>query len=708
MTERHSTPPDHGPDAMPEGEEQAPPGTRTMAVVRWALVGLMALAAVAAWVDHAWTASARGQAAGDQYICPMHPQIVTTYKGECPICGMDLVPAAAGEGAAAPAGAGAGAANYTCPMHPAFVTTDPKARCPDCGMKLTPVPDAAPAAAAGPPVPGLAPVELTADRVQLIGMRSEPASRERLASSIRSVGFVAANEASLVSVNTRFSGWVEQLNVGQTGQLVQKGEVLASLYSPEMLNAQQVFLNAIKWTERRPGGSATAPGIANDLERDARLRLELLGVAEQDVDAIAEAGVTQRTINVRSPVRGYVARKSVLKGLYVQSGTELFQLADLSTVWVLVDVYESEIPRVKVGQQATFELKAYPGKRFVGKVQFIYPALNTGSRTLQARVELRNPGLELRPGMFGDVTLDLGAAEAVVVPLEALIDTGDHRYVFVDRGGGRYEPRAVQAGWSGEGKVAILSGLAEGERVVTTANFLLDSESRLRAAVEGFGAAPAGHDAHAATPPAPPPASHAMPAAAPAPHAHPPAAAEAAYTCPMHPAFVTSDPKARCPTCGMKLVPRPAAPAAAAYTCPMHPAFVTSDPKARCPTCGMKLVPRPAGAPPPPHGAAPKPGAMPSHTAAHADPPMPAEARPVKAPEPPRGGHPAPGAAAAPDAAAMPGMPHGDAPMPAMKHDAPPTPAATPDAAAMPGVPHGDSPMPAMKHDAPPPAAPKP
>lgn len=506
MTDRHTPPPGHEQDVlMPEGEEQAPAGTRTMAIVRWALVGLMALAAVAAWVDHARTSRSERQAAGVQFICPMHPQIVTTHQGECPICGMDLVPAAGPPGGDASAAPAPGPARYTCPMHLAFVSTDPKARCPDCGMKLVPLaaeaaPQAAAAAPAGPPVPGVVPVELSADRVQLIGMRSVPALRETLGSAIRAVGFVASNESSLVSVNSRFSGWVEQLSVGQTGQLVQKGEALAALYSPEMLNAQQVFLNAIKWTDRKPGGSAQAPGIANDLERDARLRLELLGVAPQDINAIAEAGLPQRTINVRSPVRGYVSRKSVLKGLYIQAGTELFQLADLSTVWVLVDVYESEISRVKVGQQASFELKSYPGKKFTGRVQFIYPALNTGSRTLQARIELRNPALELRPGMFGDVTLELGATEAVVVPQEALVDTGDHQYVFVDRGGGRYEPRPVKAGWSGDGRVAILAGLAEGERVVTTANFLLDSESRLRAAVEAFKAAPAPHAAHDAAP----------------------------------------------------------------------------------------------------------------------------------------------------------------------------------------------------------------
>lgn len=610
MSQSHPTPPDHGPDALPEGEEQAPPGTRTMAIVRWALVALMALAAVAAWVDHAWRTRSHEATAGAQFLCPMHPQIVTTHRGECPICGMDLVPAAAAKDAGAPA-----AERYTCPMHPAFVTTEAAARCPDCGMKLVAVPGAAPAPG-GPPVPGLAAVDLPPERVQLIGMRSVPAARETLASTLRAVGYVAASEASLVSVNTRFSGWVEQLDVGQTGQLVQKGEVLAALYSPEMLNAQQVFLNAIKWTERKPGGAAPAPGIANDLERDARLRLELLGVAPQDVDAIAEAGQPLRAINVRSPVRGYVARKSVLKGLYVQSGTELFQLADLSSVWVLVDVYESDIPRVRLGQQATFETRAHPGRRFTGKVQFIYPALNTGSRTLQARVELRNPGLELRPGMFGDVTLDLGAAEAVVIPQEALVDTGEHRYVFVDRGGGRYEPRAVEAGWSGGGRVAILSGLAEGERVVTTANFLLDSESRLRAAVEGSNSAAA----PTPTPPARPP-----PAAADHQgHGH--AAAAPAYTCPMHPGFVTADPKARCPECGMRLVPKaPAPPARAAPAA--APGARPAAPPAHAPAHGSAdhgVMTAPPASPP-----APAP-----HAAGHGDMSTPAAPPPAPTPSP--------------------------------------------------------------------------
>ena len=459
----------------------------------------------------------------------MHPQIVTDHKGECPICGMDLVVAGSASTAASatappampampadhaghagaapgtaasapgtapgPTGAAPGLPEYTCPMDPEVVTTDPKARCPKCKMKLVPrVPAAAGSAppsanapsAASAGVPGLVPVELSADRIQLMGLRTALAAREALGTSLRAAGFVAPNEAGLMSVNIRYSGWVESQVVAQTGQLVQKGEVLLTVYSPELNTSQTVFLNTIRWSDKR-GGTGPAQAQGSDMERDARNRLELMGVATVDIDAIAESGKPLRAVPVRAPGRGYVARKSVVKGLYVQAGTELFQLADLSSVWVLVEVHEGDLSRVRLGQQATFETSSAPGQRFAGRVQFIYPGLNTGSRTLQARIELGNPKLELRPGMFGDVTLETGAAEAVVIPADALVDTGDHRYVFVDRGGGRFEPRAVRTGASGGGKVAILEGLADGERVVTRANFLLDSESRLRAAVEGHG-----------------------------------------------------------------------------------------------------------------------------------------------------------------------------------------------------------------------------
>jgi Cu(I)/Ag(I) efflux system membrane fusion protein len=513
MSEPHATP--HGDEPLPEGEEAPPPGTRAMGIVRWSLVGLMAVAAAAAWIHHATSGGVLSHA--ERYHCPMHPTVVATAGGECPICGMDLVLVApgAGEGggerggghaghgeaAGAPAAAGPSAAHgapagplYECPMKcdPKFVTPDPKARCPVCGMKLAPVAPAVDAPAAAPEgVPGLAPVDLTVDRIQLMGMRTAAARRAPLSASLRTVGFVTAPEGGLVSVTTRFTGWIESLGASETGQAVARGQILATVYSPEMINAQQVFLNAIRWSDRREGATqgvagptpTASPQLASDLERDARVRLEQLGFAREDIDAIARTGKPTSGVNVRSPVRGYVARRSAIKGLYVQPGTELFQIADLSRVWVLADVYEGEIGRVAVGQKATLALAAWPGETFTGRVTFLYPAINTGSRTLQARLEFPNPGLRLRPGMYGDVTLEVGASEAVVVPREALVDTGEVQYVFVARGGGRFEPRRVRVGLGGEGQVAILSGLAEGESVVTSAAFLLDSESRLRAAL---------------------------------------------------------------------------------------------------------------------------------------------------------------------------------------------------------------------------------
>lgn len=532
------------PGELPEGEERPPPGTRAASIVRWALVGLMAAAALGAWVYHA-TSGGVLSAQAARFQCPMHPTIVQAQKGECPICGMDLVPVAAGASASGPAstpaqpGAGgaaphgdhaaaapaparfqcpthpsivqetrgecpvcgaalvpvaapaaptaaAGNAEYTCPMHPAFVTADPKARCPECGMKLVPrSADAAPQDG----VPGLAPVELSAERIQLIGMKTAAATLEPLPATLRTAGFVTPTERGLVSVTARYTGWIEAVAVDETGRSVEKGEVLATVYSPELVTALQTVLAAVKWSGRTTTAvPAGTPSFAGDAQRDARARAELLGIARQDIDAVVASGELPPTIPIRSPVRGHVARKSAVRGLYVSPGTELFQLSDLSSVWLLADVYEAEIGRVHVGQKATLELPAWPGETFTGRVTFIFPALATGSRTLQARIELRNPGLRLRPGMYGDVTLDLGARTAVTIPADALVDTGEHQYVFVSKGHGRFEPRRVRSGWSGGGRVAILSGLAEGERVVTTANFLVDSESRLRAAIEGFGA----------------------------------------------------------------------------------------------------------------------------------------------------------------------------------------------------------------------------
>jgi Cu(I)/Ag(I) efflux system membrane fusion protein len=536
MTERDVMPADGRADEMlPEGEEIAPPGVRAAAAVRWALVGLMAVAAVGAWASWAGIGARLSRPAAT-YICPMHPSVVQDHKGGCPICGMDLVPLAASRKAAsAPAPAAAAAKTFWCPMHPEIESDEPEARCPRCGgMKLVardPVAVARAAASAGAgaywcpmhpevtsddpaatcpkcggmklmvrpgptglpggPPPGLVPVEIGAERTQLMGMRTARVTRQRLAPQLRTVGFVSANESHLAIVAARFTGWVETLEVAQSGQRVEKGQVLATVYSPELLTAQQVYINAAKWADKQGGSSASAAGT---LDGDARKRLELLGIAREDIARVAQAGQPQLALPLRAPVAGYVAKKAALPGLYIQPGTELFQIADLSTVWVVADVYEHDMSRIRVGHSARLLLAAYPGEAFTGRVQFIYPAVNPESRTLQARMEFRNPGLRLKPGMYGDVVIALDAAEGLAVPSDAVVDTGELQYVFLSRPGGRFEPRVVRLGARGEGKVQVLEGLAEGDAVVTSANFLVDSESRLRAAVEGFAPAAAAVD----------------------------------------------------------------------------------------------------------------------------------------------------------------------------------------------------------------------
>jgi Cu(I)/Ag(I) efflux system membrane fusion protein len=295
---------------------------------------------------------------------------------------------------------------------------------------------------------------------------------------------VAVDEARLARVHARYSGWVEQLLVATTGQKVRRGQVLAALYNLELVPAQQEFLAARRWSKPGATGESTLAPSGESLEEDARARLELFGLSRGEIEVIAKTGKPARAIAVSAPIDGYVVRKSAVRGSYVQPGTELFEIADLSKVWVVAEIYEYDMARVRVGQTVDVALSAYPGQRFSGKVAFIQPTVDAATRTSSVRVELPNKDGKLRPGMYGDVTIRLDGAEGVVVPAEALVDTGEYQYVFLAREGGRFEPRRVRAGARSGGKVQILEGLAPGDSVVTTANFLIDSESRLRAAIE--------------------------------------------------------------------------------------------------------------------------------------------------------------------------------------------------------------------------------
>ncbi|HEY8925759.1 MAG TPA: efflux RND transporter periplasmic adaptor subunit [Polyangia bacterium] len=446
---------------MPDAPQGPPRGAHAMAIVRWGLVALTALVAAGTIMHFAGVrlGAAKTQASGQLYQCPMHPAVVQDHPGQCPICSMTLVPKARG---------------------PAKPSSSIETGAAAAGQSTAPA-----------PVPGLAGVDLTPERIQLIGMKTAVVKREALGGELRTVGAVEASERGLAQVTTRFSGWIQSLKVSATGERVRRGQVLATIYSPDVLRAEQELLVTRGWTSTGPGASGVhdhqAP-IAG-LEDGARRRLELLGISSQEIDEIAKSGKPVEAMAIRSPVEGFVVAKNALVGVAVQPGTVLFQVADLSTVWVTADIYEQDISRIHVGQRARLELTAYPGEMHSGKVQFVYPTLDPANRTLKVRLEFRNrfdrSGPRLRPGMFGTVHLDLPATTGLMVAAEAVVDTGDTHYLFVAKGGGHFEPRAVKVGARVKDRVEVLSGVAEGETVVTTGNFLVDSESRLRAAIEG-------------------------------------------------------------------------------------------------------------------------------------------------------------------------------------------------------------------------------
>lgn len=325
-------------------------------------------------------------------------------------------------------------------------------------------------------------------RQQLIGVTTAVLEPRPLETTVRAVGRVEYNEERIAHVNLRISGWVEDLFIDYTGQLVRKGQPLFTLYSPDLVATQDEFLLALK--ARNKVKDSPVPEVhkqAEELVEASRDRLHLWTLTDQQIQEIARRGKANTYLTIYSPVTGYVIDKKVFKGMYVQPETRLYSIADLSLVWMNAEVYEFEVPFVKVGQLTAITFTGYPGEEFHGRISYIYPYLNEEARTIKVRVEIPNPGLRLKPEMYGTAQIKVNRGTRLAVPEAAVLDSGARQLVFLVRGEGLFEPRTVKLGPKIGGYYEVQEGLDAGDKVVTSGNFLIDSESKLMAATNMMG-----------------------------------------------------------------------------------------------------------------------------------------------------------------------------------------------------------------------------
>jgi RND family efflux transporter MFP subunit len=407
----------------------------------------------------------------------MHPHYRSDKPGNCPICSMKLVPL---EGSPPP---GAAPAETTRSAGGGASETGAAAAALS-GHHHTAGP-AAPSREGQPPLLRIAP-----ERQQQIGVKFATAAMTPAVVEIRAVGKIAYDETRIAHVHTKVSGWIEDVFVGFVGAAVKRGQPLFTLYSPDLVASQEEYLLALK-AERELGGSTltrAAEGSRSLLEA-ARRRLQLWDVTPEQIAALEQAGQVAKTVTIHSPVSGVVTeREAYHHGRTVTPEMDLYTIVDLSRVWVLAEVYEYELPHVRPGQPAEAQLpNDTETKSLTGKVAFIAPFLDPKTRTGQVRIEFANPGLALRPEAFVNVLLRRDLGRRLVIPKDAVMDTGRAQYVFLDKGEGYFEPREVKLGPEvAQGRV-VAQGLAEGDRVVSAANFILDSESRLKGAFDAMG-----------------------------------------------------------------------------------------------------------------------------------------------------------------------------------------------------------------------------
>lgn len=366
---------------------------------------------------------------------------------------------------------------WRAPMDPAYISEKP-GKSP-MGMDLIPVYEGEESSEGG--------IKIDPTTVQNIGVKTALAEKIHLIKEVRTVGRVDCDERKVTDVTTKIEGWIEKLHVNFTGQEVQKGEPLIEIYSPELVLTQEEYLLALKYKDKLQQSSS--PDIlkgSESLLNSTRRRLELWDISKPQIEKLEQTGNVQKRMAINALSRGVVIDKMALEGMYVKPGMSLYRFADISTVWVYADIYEYELPWIKIGQKAVMTLSYLPGKKFTGKATYIYPYLEEKTRTVKVRLEFTNPRWELKPGMYADVTIesDLGR-KAVAVPSYALIRSGKRNIVVLSKGNGLFNPKEVTVGIeAADNYIEIIDGVNEGDEIVTSSQFLIDSESNLKEAIQ--------------------------------------------------------------------------------------------------------------------------------------------------------------------------------------------------------------------------------
>jgi RND family efflux transporter MFP subunit len=426
----------------------------------------------------------------------MHPAYKSDKPGIAPDCGMKLEPVYADGGPATPAAPQEQrrVLYYRDPKQPSYTAHEPGFN-PETGNELEPVYEGD----ASTMPPGT--VQISAEKQQLIGVKYGQAEMSGGSRTIRAAGRVAVDETRIQHVHTRVDGWIDKVFVDFTGKQVRKGQPLLTIYSPEMLASQRELLIAAKaGNAMRNSALPSAFDQNQSLLQAARRRLELWDLSPAQIDQVLATGEPIRNVTLYSPASGFVMERKAFPQLKVTPETDLYTITDLSHVWIMADVFEYEAPNIHLGERAAVSLQSMPGKTLTARIDDILPGVDPTTRTLKVRLDVPNPGMLLKPDMYADVEFRVNLPAQLTVPAEAVLDAGERKTVFIDRGNGFFEPRQVVTGERSGDRIQILSGLTGGERIVTSGAFLIDSESQLKAAASGMAGMP-GMSSEPANPP---------------------------------------------------------------------------------------------------------------------------------------------------------------------------------------------------------------